>query len=56
MVRIALGGHQALIGAITPDLCLDFVDFRDATQALGGDFGAILLIDVVPHQFARVDR
>ena len=41
---------EALVGGGASDLGLDLVDFRDATQTLGGDLGAVFLVDVV--QFA----
>ena len=42
-----LANGQTVLRRTTADAGFDLVDLSDAAQALGGDFGTILLIDVV---------
>ncbi len=45
--RLVSSDSKAFVGGLASDLGLDLVDFRDATQAFGGDFGAVFLVDVM---------
>lgn len=45
--RMGLAGGQSLFGGTAPDVGFDLVYLGNAAQAFGGDFGAVLLIDVM---------
>lgn len=45
--EIGLAGGESLFRGTAPDAGFDLVDLGDAAQALGGDLGAVLLVDVM---------